>query len=200
MRTIWVVSDTHFDHPQMVKYCNRPVNFNEIIIERWNKIVKTEDLVIHLGDFAFSNKERTAELAHTLNGHKILTLGNHDERSFSYYLDCGFDFACYQFSIKYFGRKMIFSHTPIVTPAIDEYDLNIHGHLHRGEHHEEYLKNPIYRSNNEKYVLISVEDTFTPTSLASLIGLNKNGIISDKHEDDQIKEKKDDTKDGIGSN
>jgi len=178
MRTIWVVSDTHFDHKDMVKYCGRPENFNEVIIDRWNKNIKPEDLVIHLGDFAFSNKERTKELAMQLNGHKILTLGNHDERSFAYYLDCGFDFACYQFSLKYFGKKMIFSHTPITSSIIEEYDLNIHGHLHKGEHHEEYLKNPIYNKNRDKYILISVEDTYTPTSLSALILPAKNDIIS----------------------
>ena len=48
----FVIGDTHFLHENIIKYCNRPTDFNKLIIKNWNKVVKAEDVVIHLGDVA----------------------------------------------------------------------------------------------------------------------------------------------------
>ena len=49
-------SDTHFGHENIIKYCNRPFTSTEemdkALISNWNKVVKPEDTVFHLGDFA----------------------------------------------------------------------------------------------------------------------------------------------------
>ena len=45
------------------------------IIKRWNERVTPQDLVYHLGDFAFDDHDPYLEL---LNGQKHLILGNHD--------------------------------------------------------------------------------------------------------------------------
>ena len=47
-----IISDTHFLHKNIVQYCNRPTDFNKLIIKNWHKVVKPEDIVIHLGDVA----------------------------------------------------------------------------------------------------------------------------------------------------
>ena len=56
---IWFTSDTHFFHNNIIDYCKRPfVNaeeMNEYIIKQWNSVVKPQDEVYHLGDFAFGN-------------------------------------------------------------------------------------------------------------------------------------------------
>ena len=49
----YVISDTHFLHDNTIKYCNRPEDYNERIIENWRKVVSDEDTVIHLGDVRF---------------------------------------------------------------------------------------------------------------------------------------------------
>jgi calcineurin-like phosphoesterase family protein len=87
-------ADTHFGHKNVIPYCKRPYEnveeMNEDLIKRWNEVVKPHDVVWHLGDFAFQNKEKTQETIARLNGHKVLLKGNHDGRTVTFYLDAGF--------------------------------------------------------------------------------------------------------------
>lgn len=54
MTNIWLVSDTHFNHSNIIKYCNRPYqSVSEMdwdMVEKWNSVVKPNDHVYHLGD------------------------------------------------------------------------------------------------------------------------------------------------------
>lgn len=51
-------ADTHFNHANILEYTNRPfLNVEEMDLEmiyRWNSVVRKNDLVFHLGDFAFA--------------------------------------------------------------------------------------------------------------------------------------------------
>ena len=71
---IWVTSDTHFNHANIIKYCNRPFSsveeMNETIIANWNKVVSQGDTVYHLGDFALGDKLLVLVLLECLNGNK----------------------------------------------------------------------------------------------------------------------------------
>ena len=92
---IFVVADTHFNHENIIRYCNRPFNnvyeMNEKIIENWNSVVEKDDTVYHLGDYGFGKKEELQEIFNRLNGIKYLIMGNHDIRfGKKYYLDIGF--------------------------------------------------------------------------------------------------------------
>lgn len=75
----WFTSDQHFGHKNVVKYCNRPFKDidenNEALIEAHNKLVSKDDIVYHLGDFAFRNHKRYLD---RMNGQHHLILGNHD--------------------------------------------------------------------------------------------------------------------------
>jgi len=129
----WLISDTHFCHTNIIKYCNRPfkdVNeMNETIISNWNSVVKSDDWIVHLGDVSFGRIEASLELLKRLNGNKILISGNHDFRKhiISYteqgifqqtYKGEGFEF-----------QNIILSHKPIVPEHLDD-RTNYHGHLH----------------------------------------------------------------------
>lgn len=78
----WFTADTHFYHPNIIKYCNRPfkdsVEMNEAIISNWNRVVKKDDLIYHLGDFTFGGDDIFARLITRLNGLIIFVKGNHD--------------------------------------------------------------------------------------------------------------------------
>lgn len=78
----WITSDQHFGHRKVIEYCGRPFSdveeMNKAIIERHNAIVKPEDTVWHLGDFALDDR-LVKSFLDKLNGRKILIPGNHDK-------------------------------------------------------------------------------------------------------------------------
>jgi calcineurin-like phosphoesterase family protein len=86
MSRIWLTSDTHFFHVNIIKYCNRPWadvdQMTEGLIKNWNSVVGRDDEVYHLGDFAMGGKRRAEDLARVLgrlNGRIHLVRGNHDD-------------------------------------------------------------------------------------------------------------------------
>ena len=58
---IFLTSDLHLGHANIIKYCNRPyrdVNeMNEDLINKWNQVIGDTDRVFFLGDFALGSKE-----------------------------------------------------------------------------------------------------------------------------------------------
>lgn len=80
MSNTFFTSDTHFGHARIIEYCDRPFanvkEMNEAMIDNWNSVVKPDDVVFHLGDFAFADPENFLD---RLNGRKRLVLGNHDK-------------------------------------------------------------------------------------------------------------------------
>jgi calcineurin-like phosphoesterase family protein len=80
---VFFISDTHFQHSNIIKYCNRPfetvVDMDSTMIENWNSVVGEDDIVFHLGDFCFGSKKSWKYLLDRLNGKKYLAVGNHDK-------------------------------------------------------------------------------------------------------------------------
>jgi len=76
-------SDTHFGHANIIKYCKRPFadvrEMDNTLIHNWNAIVRPEDTVYHLGDFAVGGGP-AAPYLRRLNGTIYFCLGNHDKR------------------------------------------------------------------------------------------------------------------------
>lgn len=142
---IWLISDTHFNHYNIIQYCKRPYTsceeMNEDLITRWNSVVKPHDIVYHLGDFSMirhsdESYNNVKNIVSKLNGDIYLILGNHD-RSYSSNLltwyDLGFK-KVYDSPIIVLD-KYILSHEPIMGKnGIDlQYHpqlKNIHGHIH----------------------------------------------------------------------
>lgn len=116
----FIISDTHFNHKNIIEYTNRPFKsveeMNERMTDLWNKTVKPEDFVIHLGDFALGYFP-----LHTLNGTKILIKGNHDSNLTKKQFD-------YVFSSKVQLDRLILSHKPVLDLPRDF--INYHGHIH----------------------------------------------------------------------
>lgn len=190
---IWIISDTHFNHENIKKYENRPEDFNELIIENWNKVVKPNDLVLHLGDVILGQDKdkHMVEILKRLNGRKILTIGNHDPRDWRWYLENGFDFV----SDFYVVSNVAFSHAPLTplpyqtkTNHGEQVAFNIHGHFHRGKHRvptdgndsefvDPFYDYQYYLQNKEKYYLIQIEDTLAPFPFDEVIKNLISGVI-----------------------
>ncbi len=73
----YVISDTHFGHDNIKIYEPTRQDYDdEHLVHLWNSIVKPEDEVLHLGDFAF--KSYGWDMIKQLNGKVSLLKGNHD--------------------------------------------------------------------------------------------------------------------------
>lgn len=85
MANIWFTSDQHFGHKNVLKLSNRPYSsieqMDEDIIEKYNKLVKKDDVVYFLGDLAWNQSyDNYKKIFKRLNGRKVYILGNHDNR------------------------------------------------------------------------------------------------------------------------
>jgi calcineurin-like phosphoesterase family protein len=71
--SIYFISDTEFNHTNIIKYCNRPFKtveeMDEKLIDNWNNIVESDDIVFHLGDFCYGNSIKAQKYFSRLNGH-----------------------------------------------------------------------------------------------------------------------------------
>ena len=80
---IYFTADTHFNHSNIIKFCNRPfenaLEMNEAMIENWNKRVPSNGLVYHLGDFAFGD---AGQIRDKLNGRIVLIKGSHEKSAY----------------------------------------------------------------------------------------------------------------------
>ena len=126
MTKIFITADNHFFHKNIIRYCNRPFNsveeMNETMIKNWNDIVNDNDIVIHLGDFAFRNRAR--EIRSKLNGTIILIRGNHD-----YNLSESDGFIIVEGNL-IIGNNIL-SHRPL--QEIPKGFINIFGHIHHNK-------------------------------------------------------------------
>ncbi len=164
---IYIISDTHFSHEKIIKFCGRPENHEELIQKQLEKLT-SEDTLIHLGDVCMGDDINVhAKYIEPLICKKILVLGNHDHKSDTWYQNHGWDFTCRSFTTKQYGKKIIFSHKPRTWDG--EWELNIHGHLHNLGHREGEHKMKNWHH------LISLEDN----------GYRTEGIrnIIEKHND-----------------
>jgi calcineurin-like phosphoesterase family protein len=75
-------SDTHFDDEFAIEYFNRPFKsmdeMNAVMVERWNSVVKADDIVYHLGDFTPKDVRHFTKWANRLNGNIRILPGNMD--------------------------------------------------------------------------------------------------------------------------
>ena len=133
---IYVTADLHLGHANIIKYCGRPYNdvdeMNADLICRWNNVVKDNDRIFFLGDFALGNIERVIKWGHMLKGKKVFIYGNHDHHREKVYYDAGFEHVS-KWPIVIQNRFLL-SHAPMFAGSdsgVDPGDLvNIHGHIH----------------------------------------------------------------------
>lgn len=131
---IYFIADTHFGHRNIVLYCGRPfkdeVDMDETIKSNWNSVVSQQDTVFHLGDFSLHYPhDRKKQLLDSLNGKKILIIGNHDIDRVGHWAKMGI--MAHKKPIVYEG--LILSHEPEYFPELPNVHGHTHGNTHRGE-------------------------------------------------------------------
>lgn len=173
MSDIWVISDTHFGHDNIIQYCGRPFAnaelMDECLVENWNNVVKDGDIVYHLGDVYFGVNGR--DTISKLKGRKRLVLGNHDNGK-DQVLQKVFQKIMVWRMFPEFG--LLLTHVPVhestLNPLVKLKDykegdvgkermplLNVHGHIHQ---------NP---SPSNRHRNVSVEQlAYTPINIEEL--------------------------------
>jgi len=82
MPNTYFLSDSHYSHANIIKYCpdTRPFKnveeMNHHMISEWNSVVNDDDTVYFLGDFMFG--KGSGWIFYQLKGLKHLIRGNHD--------------------------------------------------------------------------------------------------------------------------
>jgi len=173
----WVVSDYHWNHKNILKYCARPYatvhEMHKDLVKRHNALVSNDDVVYILGDLAMIGEGHSAAGLVTwiksFHGVKHLILGNHDKmKPFWYVEECGVQTVHTALimpgraSFKGFfgnGRDVVLIHDPAA--AQDPSKLWIHGHTHNNCNEGE---------NGEHLCNVSVEVTnYEPVPLEDIL-------------------------------
>lgn len=136
MRNTFFVSDTHFGHANILTFRGddgeliRPfasVDYmDELMIERWNEVVRDGDLVYHLGDVGWNRKVMRAVMPR-LNGTKRLILGNHDDIHDHELLHYFQDVMLWK---RFRDEGFLCSHVPLPNEQMFRSPINVHGHIH----------------------------------------------------------------------
>lgn len=147
MTDIWFLSDHHIMHDNILNFVGDDGKYirgqfadvnemNWTMVENHNSVVKTKDKVWFGGDFAFKTTEKADEIAHILrsmNGHKRLILGNHDNIK----APCIYNnFEKIQLwkgfkEGKYLEKSFTLTHIPLMLSSLRDGKVNVHGHIHQ---------------------------------------------------------------------
>lgn len=171
MADIWFISDTHFNHANILKFTREDgskvrdfeslEHMNQTMIDNWNSVVKKGDKVYHLGDVFFGSKQDFAKLWPKLNGSKRLVVGNHDD---TMHMSMGGFFQKVMLWRQFAEHGLLFTHVPVHPSTLQESRftgkpmINVHGHIHAN------------KSPDGPYRCVCVEQTnYTPVHLEELI-------------------------------
>lgn len=130
---IYLWSDIHFGHTNIIRYCNRPfgsvAEMNAGLIENYKNVVQPNDIVIWGGDIGFMKVHILNDMIKDLPGYKILIMGNHDfhRNGIRYEYEC-FDEQHICLELLYNSTKLWITHYPL--QFVPEGVFNIHGHIH----------------------------------------------------------------------
>ena len=132
MKDIWIISDTHFGHYNIIKYCDRPfknvTDMDEALITNWNNEIKKDDKVYHLGDFGLPSSYNILPYLH---GRIRLVLGNHDDIKNQNLIGRVEKVLIWRIFPE---NNILLTHVPVHIQSLTMKKLiNIHGHIHDKE-------------------------------------------------------------------
>lgn len=158
---VFVTSDLHLDHENIIKYCKRPfldaADMNQTLVQNWNNTIGNKDTVYFLGDLAYGKERRSTDYwLKQLNGNVFFIKGNHDESNEIKFYD--------NFILEYANHKFFLTHRPENVP-FDWNDWAICGH----NHNNNLRKYPFIDKENKR-INISVELTkYKPVDMDYII-------------------------------
>lgn len=132
---IFFTADTHFGHRNIIKYVARPFKscreMDDALIENWNRVVHPSDIVFHLGDFVFGNKQYIIGVLKRLHGRIYLVPGNHDYPHLNV-LELFVEVLPPIAIVKTDAGRFVLCHYPLLSwPGRDRGTIHLHGHMHK---------------------------------------------------------------------
>ena len=186
---IFVTSDSHYFHNACIKqeFDNRPFKkedgspdvelMNETLIENWNSVVKKNDIVFFLGDFAMCNWKDAKIIAHRLNGRIHFVLGNHDVEKDIKKLDRFETISDYiELSLTEGDEKhhIMMFHYPALSWNRKKYgSYFFHGHRHHNHHEDNSFMDNFYKENKTLDVGVNGHGYF-PLNIKEAISIINN--------------------------
>jgi calcineurin-like phosphoesterase family protein len=147
---IWFTSDTHYHHKNIVagvtrwddkSGCRDFATIEEMdntMVENINRVVQPDDVLFHLGDWAFKGPDNIYALRNRINCKTVhLILGNHDtDIHGNLEIQSAFTSVAFYREVDVNGQKIILCHYPLRTWNKSHYgSWMLHGHCHgRLEH------------------------------------------------------------------
>lgn len=151
---VWFISDTHFGHKNIIKFCDRPFGdvfeMTDTLVNNHNSVVGENDLVIWGGDVAFLADDIANQILARLNGDRILVIGNHDLNK-GKVKNLDFKEKHLLFVIDDGEIPLVLTHFPFNN--CPEGWINIHGHVHNS---------PVERSKDHQVNISAEVIEFTP--------------------------------------
>ena len=131
---VWVWSDLHFGHENIIRYTNRPfANANEMdeaLYANWRNRVGDDDTLVFVGDVAMRralSEDTWRRVRQGVGRVKHLVAGNHDLTGSGALRVSGFDFIS-SLLIVPSDPPMVFTHLPL--KSLPQGWVNLHGHIH----------------------------------------------------------------------
>ena len=166
---IFVFSDTHFDHKNIIEYCSRPFHstkqMNEKLVENWQSAVNHDEKVFFLGDMSYSRNRRSIDYwLGKLAGEIFYIRGNHDTDIIT-----RAEVLPNRHGIKYQDYQFLLMHDPYRPKGYD-------GWIIHGDRHNNDLDNYPFINQKNKTVNVCAELLdYSPISLERVIDLIDTG-------------------------
>lgn len=188
--SVYLISDTHFDHENIIDYCNRPFDsldeMENRIVNNWNSRVSYGDNILFGGDLAMAPAGKAASYSERLSGNMVVLMGNHD--SFSKWKAPFPVLESKYFQYNYYGEEYEFYYShwpegysennqrndnrkePEYSNPPEWFDgWNIHGHVHNND-----LSNYPFVNPEDKRINVGVEVLgYKPIEMNELIEVIK---------------------------
>lgn len=172
------ISDTHFNHANIIKYCERPFSsvylMNELMRVNLEGMDEAGYHIVHCGDVFFGKRDRHhVSIGSTLNlnfkhpENHILIMGNHDNEEIDFYKKWFGEVVGTRETWKGHGKKLVLpngisvwlSHEP--QQNLRECDYNFYGHHHNNmtRFPEKFINDYPWLIDSDKHYNVGVELT-----------------------------------------
>ncbi len=160
----YLISDTHFGHANIIRYCARPFvptdvrEMDAVLIRNWNRTVGPGDTVYFLGDLRYGTEAAAPDrYLRALNGRIVLIGGNHDT---------GIGGTIQSLVVERGDKRFLLVHDPCDAPPNFEGWI-VHGHMHNND-----LENyPLIHVENRTINVSTEVIAYRPIALSTLCRL-----------------------------